>query len=287
MECVIDALLDQLSVEIVTQAMDHLHRYAVEQAQAKDYVRQTQVRLLVRPLVERLRAEFASDPRIEDQCLSLLRHMRTEDGNRQGYGPANVISLLNALRSDLRGLDLSRLTIRGAYSQGVEMQDANLSGAVMRECVFTEAFDAIIAMTISRSGQYWAAISRRGEVRVWREEGKLLHLAWQAHTDTTYALAFSLDGRTLATGSWDGTIKLWGIESGTLFWTSWFTENIECLAFAPNGRTVASGGDDATVQLWDAHTGEHLQTLSGQRGPVFHLAWRPDGHLLASGGIDG
>jgi len=56
MEYVTDALLDHLSGEIRTMAMDHLHRYALEQAQAKDYVRETQVRVLVRPLVERLRA---------------------------------------------------------------------------------------------------------------------------------------------------------------------------------------------------------------------------------------
>ena len=61
MEYVTDALLDQLSEEIVTQAMDHLHRYALEQAQAKDYVREIQVRLLVRPLVERLRTEFGRE----------------------------------------------------------------------------------------------------------------------------------------------------------------------------------------------------------------------------------
>src|SRR6266851_6158752 len=196
MEYLTDALLDQLSEEIVTQAMDHLRRYALEQAQAKDYVREIQVRLLVRPLVERLQAELGSDSRIEEQCLSLLMYLRTEDGNRQGYGPANVISLLKALRSDLRGLDLSRLAIRGAYLQGVEMQDATLSGALMRECVFTEAFDAITAVAISRSGWYWAALSRRGDMRVWREEGKRLHLAWQAHTNTTLALALSPDEHT-------------------------------------------------------------------------------------------
>jgi hypothetical protein len=113
MEYVTDALLDHLSGEIVTQAMDHLHRYALEQAHAKDYVRQTQVRVLVRPLLERLRAELGSDARVEDQLLGLLTHLRTEDGTREGYGPANVIALLKALRSDLRGLDLSRLAIRG------------------------------------------------------------------------------------------------------------------------------------------------------------------------------
>src|SRR5256885_3169122 len=104
MEYVTDALLEQLSEEVVTQTMDHLHRYALEQAQAKDYVREIQVRLLVRPLVERLRAALGSDSRVEEQCLSLLRHLRAEDGNSQGYGPANVISLLKALRSDLRSL---------------------------------------------------------------------------------------------------------------------------------------------------------------------------------------
>jgi WD40 repeat protein/transcriptional regulator with XRE-family HTH domain len=286
MEYVTDALLDQLSEEIVTQAMDHLHRYAVEQAQAKDYVREIQVRVLVRPLVERLRADLGSDSRVEDQCLSLLMHFRTEDGNRQGYGPANVIALLKALRSDLRGLDLSRLAIRGAYLQGVEMQDANLSGALMRECVFTEAFDAITAVAISRSGQYWAAISRRGEVRVWREEGKLLHLAWQAHTDTTYAFALSPNEHTLASGSNDGSVKLWEVESGALLWSGWHTQSIMGLAFSPDGSLLASGGVDATVRLWDPKLGTPLEELP-HPSSVVSLAWSPDGSLLASGDFEG
>ena len=92
----------------------------------------------------------------------------------------------------------SHLSLRGVYLQGVELQDTNLSGALLRECVLTEDFDAITAVAISRRGQYWAAISRRGEVRVWREGGQVLHLAWQAHTDLVFALDFSPDERTLA-----------------------------------------------------------------------------------------
>jgi WD40 repeat protein/transcriptional regulator with XRE-family HTH domain len=286
MEYLTDALLDHLSGEIRTMALDHLHRYALEQAHAKDYVRQTQVRLLVRPLVERLRAEFTSDSSIEEQCLSLLRHLRTEEGNREGYGPANVISLLKALRSDLRGLDLSQLAIRGAYLQGVEMQDVNLSGALMRECIFTEAFDVINAMAISKSGQYWAAISRRGEVRVWREEGKLLHLAWQAHTDTAYAFALSPDEHTLASGSDDGSIKLWDVESGALLWSGWHPQGTMRLAFSPNGSLLASGGGDATVRLWNAKLGTLLEELP-HPSLLVSLAFSPDGRLLASGDVAG
>jgi WD40 repeat protein/transcriptional regulator with XRE-family HTH domain len=286
MEYVTDALLDHLSEEIKTMALDDLHRYALEQAQAKDYVRETQLRLLVRPLVERLRTELGSDARVEGQCLSLLTHVRAEEGNREGYAPANVISLLKALRGDLCGLDLSRLAIRGAYLQGVEMQDANLSGAVLRECVLTEAFDAISAVAISRGGRYWAAISRQGEVRVWREEGKRLHLVWQAHTDLTFALALSPDEHTLASGSVDGSIKLWDIESGALLWSGWHPQGTMCLAFSPDGRLLASGGSDATVRLWEGSLGTRREDIP-HPGPVFALAWSPDGRLLASGDVAG
>src|SRR5438034_11486550 len=113
MEYLTDALLEHLSEEIRTMAMDHLHRYAVEQAQAKDYVRQTQVRLLVQPLLERLRAELGADAPVEAHLLRLLELFRAEDAATQGYGPANVLSLLTELCGHLRGLDLSRLSIRG------------------------------------------------------------------------------------------------------------------------------------------------------------------------------
>jgi WD40 repeat protein len=82
------------------------------------------------------------------------------------------------------------------------MQDASLAGATLRDTVFSEALDATWKVTISNSGQYWAAGSRRGEVRVWREAGQTLYLLWQAHTDTVSALAFDPDERRLASGSW-------------------------------------------------------------------------------------
>src|SRR5205807_3895567 len=101
---------------------------------------------------------------------------RTGLGSGQRHHPAHRPA------GHLRGLDLSRLAIRGAYLQGVELQDTTLSGALLQESVFTETFDAITAVAISPDGQYWAA-GRRGEVRLWREAGQKLHLVWQAHTD--------------------------------------------------------------------------------------------------------
>ncbi|HEX6553157.1 MAG TPA: NB-ARC domain-containing protein [Ktedonobacteraceae bacterium] len=279
-------LIAEASREIEQGTLSRLIEHGLSQANARDYVRQTQERLLVAPLLDQLQSMYLERAAVEEHLLALLDQLRTQAQYAQGYGPANLLALLRELRGHLRGLDLSQLAIRGASLQGVEMQDTTLAGASLRETVWTSALDAIWAVAISKSGQYWAAGSRLGEVRVWREGGRLLHLAWQAHSSTVSTLAFSPDGGTLATGSWDGSVKLWDVESGTLLWTSWRTNNIQRLAFAPDGSTLASSGADALIQLLDAKSGTHLRTLTGHSGPVYALAWSPDGSLLASGGFD-
>ena len=74
--------------------------------------------------------------------LSLLDELREQDDDAQGYGPANLIALLRLQRGNLNGLDLSHLSIRGAYLQSIEMHDTSLSGALMRDTVLTEAINA-------------------------------------------------------------------------------------------------------------------------------------------------
>jgi WD40 repeat protein/transcriptional regulator with XRE-family HTH domain len=279
-------LIAEVTSEIEQGRLTILISHALCQAQAKEYVRQIQERLLVVSLLNRLRSTYRRQADLEARLRSLLDDLRRLPLPSQGYGPANLIALLGVLRGDLRGLDLSRLAIRGAYLQGVEMQDSTLSEAALRDSVFTESFDAIWAVATSPSGQDWATGSKRGEVRLWREAGQILRLAWQAHTDIVMALAFSPDGRTLASGSLDGTVKLWDVESGALHWTVWHVNSVIYLAFTSDGYTLASAGNETLVRLWDTKLGTALDDLP-HPGPVFALAWSPDGRLLASGGFDG
>jgi WD40 repeat protein len=287
LEYITTVLVSEVASEIEQRGPDHLIGHALSQAEAKEYVRRTQERLIVAPLLARLRRAYPGRAEVEERLLSLLAQLREQAEYAQGYGPANLVALLREHRGRLRSLDLSGLAIRGAYLQEVEMQDASLAGAALRDTVFTEAFDATWGVATSPNGRYWAAGSRRGEVRVWTEGGQTLHLVWKAHTDTVVALAFSPDEQALATGSWDGTIKLWELERGALLWTGWQTEGIESVAFAPDGHMLASGGNDAVVQLWDATSGTNVQTLACQGGAVFSVAWSPDGRLLASGCANG
>src|SRR2546421_3385175 len=217
-------LIAEAASEIEQGRLARLIEHGLQQATAREYVRQTQQRLLVAPLLAELRNVYPQRAALEQQLLALLDQLRAWADYAQGYGPANVLALLRQHWGHLRGVDLSQLSLRGASLQGVEMQDATLAGALMRESVWTSTFDAIWAVAISRSGQYWAAGSKRGEVRVWEAGGKTLHLVWQAHTDMVWTLAFSPDERRLASESLDNSVKLWDVASGTLLWSGWHTK---------------------------------------------------------------
>ena len=105
------------------------------------------------------------------------------------------------------------------------------------------------------------------------------------HTSWVSSVAFSPDGTTLASGSWDNTVRLWDVLTGAhektfTGHTSW----VSSVAFSPDGTTLASGSADDTIQLWDVLTGAHQKTLTGHIDSVYSIAFSPDGRILASGG---
>jgi len=74
----------------------------------------------------------------------------------------------------------------------------------------------------------------------------------EGHTDWVNSVSFSPDGRLLASGSWDKTIKLWEVATGQEVRTiKGHTSGVLSVAFSPDGRLLASGSDDNTIKLWD------------------------------------
>jgi WD40 repeat protein len=77
---------------------------------------------------------------------------------------------------------------------------------------------------------------------------------------TVFSVTFSPDGRLIASGSWDKTIKLWDVKTGEEIRTlKGHSELCHSVAFSPDGRLIASGSDDKTIKLWDVKTGEEIR----------------------------
>ena len=101
-------------------------------------------------------------------------------------------------------------------------------------------------------------------------------------------VAFSPDGRLLATAGGDGTARLWDPATGECLRTLTGHDGwVLGVAFSPDGRLLATAGDDGTARLWDPATGERLRTLTGHTDAVWGVAFSPDGRLLATAGDDG
>lgn len=129
---------------------------------------------------------------------------------------------------------------------------------------------------------------RPGEVLLWDlRAGKELRRL-RGHVGGVDALAFTPDGKTLATsGGFDKSVILWDAVEGTQRATlTGHAEPIRSLAMTTDGRILASGGWDGVIKLWDVASGKEQASFRGHAGWVTALAFTPDGNTLVSGSAD-
>src|SRR5262249_3716986 len=103
----------------------------------------------------------------------------------------------------------------------------------------------------------------------------------QGHTGQVWSVAFSPDGKRLASVSHDPGIRLWDVATGKPERVLANEQGFWSVAFSPDGKRIAAGELDGTVVVYDATTGEKLRTLPAAKSQVRAVAFSPDGSLVA------
>jgi WD40 repeat protein len=150
-------------------------------------------------------------------------------------------------------------------------------------------------LSFSSDGKMLASGSFDNTIRLWQNEAENIAegarnlspirntLSFIGHGDWVWAIAYSPDGKILASGSSDRTIKLWDIETGNCLKTlQGHADIVNSVAFSPDGKTLASGSDDRTIRIWNITTGDCRQILTGHKSQITAVTFTPDGLSLAS-----
>src|SRR5215510_825851 len=109
----------------------------------------------------------------------------------------------------------------------------------------------------------------------------------ERHGCSVQSVAFSPDGKTLASTHNDSTIQLWDLKTGRLIRSFvGHTGHVPAIVFSPDGKTIAAGSHDQTVKLWDVSSGRLIRSFEGHKSFVHSVAFSPDGKTIASGSYD-
>jgi WD40 repeat protein len=287
MEYAIEQILQLVRQEIYSGSPQLLLRYALMKAQAKDYVRESQIRTIVSPLLAMLVSDLGGREAVVLALKQILLGLRADRLAMASYGAGNCLNLLNQLGADLTGLDLAGLSIRQADLRDVSLARVNLTKANLATSLFAESIGDIYQVVISPDDRLVAAGGSDGMILVWNTATGQNLLNIKAHNGYSFGLIFTSDSKQLISGGVDDQyIKIWDLDSGICIKSWQSSASIYRIALSADDRTLACSGENGNLLLWDVRTGQIIKELTGHIGHVLGVAFQPQGTLLASSSFD-
>ncbi|MCE7983188.1 MAG: NACHT domain-containing protein [Caldilinea sp. CFX5] len=281
-----DHLITVITQEIEYGQLDYLQRYALIQAQAQEYIRASQTRLILAPVADHLLHRLGKGG-FAEQMKQILTLLRQSTKCELGYGGGNVLNLLRYADIDLSGCFFSNLTIRQAYLQGMNLSQVDFANSNLLETVLTDTFGAVFSVAFSPDGKQLAAGTSDRQIHIWQAATGQPLVTLAGHTGFVRMIAFNPKGDRLVSGSEDQTVAIWDMQTGQC--TKILRGHLAALwavRYSPDGHTIASISDDQVILLWDVNSGHCTQILQSHPNPKDTICFSPDGRLLASGSAD-
>jgi WD40 repeat protein/tRNA A-37 threonylcarbamoyl transferase component Bud32 len=260
-------------------------------------------------------ALHAAVPNVSDRSLSLTEYAQEKNTEPplsapvpthiNPHSPTSNDPTLSATQNFTRSVGASTRQSRSSFTRSAFLRQPAflLSGAGITTALAIGVYylSQPLALSSLQASQPIAQESLSSTLAVQIEAPMLQSAVSSAnstltgHLDTVWAVAIDPDGKTLISGGFDKTIKLWNLNTGKLLQTlTGHADAVRAIATSPDGKIMASGSGDKTIKIWNLQTGELLRTLpadpstnTGHSGPVWSVAISPDSKTLASGSYDG
>lgn len=125
--------------------------------------------------------------------------------------------------------------------------------------------------------------------QVWDIAQRSIRHIFSGHEQDIYSLDFARNGRHIASGSGDKSVRVWDLDAGQQVLSLCIEDGVTTVAISPDGRLVAAGSLDRSVRVWDCNSGnlvERLEGADGHQDSVYSVAFAPNGRDLVSGSLD-
>ena len=284
MEYMTQQLIDCCHQEIIALMPNLLKSHALLKAQTQDYIRDTQISLILQPLAEKLLMTLHGKAPVEFLLEQLLNMLRDKPLFYTGYAAGNVINLLNVLQISLSDRDFSGLAIAQAYLAGTTLHRTNFTDCTLHQSVFAETLGGIIAVAFSPDGKLLAASDIRGDIHVWQIHHNQKLLTLSGHHGWVFSLVFSPNSISLSSASTGYVVKLWDIVTGACLQTLSGPANLlNAVTFSLDERMILTQDQNAAIQLWNVdHLELQLVNLQGYTYFVRATAVSPDRKTIAN-----
>lgn len=274
--------IEKIASELRSSRLDLLHSHPIMMAQAKEYVRVTQRRLIGQPIAD------ATDP---NTLQRVLREARGDTGLNSGYAFSNLLHLAILAGADLTTMTFTKTTLRNVHLRDQWVGALDLTGVTFHAASFTRAIGRCLGIAYSPDGKLLATATATGELYVWNlDDYQVAHIL-EGHEGIAIAVIFSPDGKWIVSGGFDCTIRIWDVESGICKWIlRGHDKLISWLTFQPNSGMLVSASDDGTMRAWEYDHGRRLfrerSVLYKGTARLRSAAFSTDGRLVATGGDD-
>ncbi|MEO0457164.1 MAG: NB-ARC domain-containing protein [Cyanobacteria bacterium P01_A01_bin.114] len=260
------------------------YTHALLKTTHRDYVRDSQTRMILAPIAKRLQATLIQPHAVSQYMISILTSLKQ---GMAGYGAGNFINLCRQLDLDLTGYDFSDLAIWQANLQEISLRQTNFTHSNFQNCQFNHDFGAIITLAVNPDNTLLAVGDLQGHILIWELETYKHLETISGHKEGVFSMAFSPDGKYLLSGGGDATLKLWQTTHYDCIHTfQGHHRMVMSVAFSPDGAQIASAGIDQRIKLWDITSGQCVRTLKGHTSAIRAVTFAKTKPILASASFD-